>query len=278
MPVTPMEMLLSNAQLPSTAENIAILEEKWGLDAPLIVQYFSWSTNFIKGDWGYSLVSGQAVKAEFFSRIAYSLFLGIGSIMIAGLVSFFLGLWASVKGGIWLFIIRVWAILTQTIPIFITAVFMLYILSVKYQLFKFFTKDAMEGLILGTLMLALYHVGELARVSYVHFQELTKKPYILRLYAQGFSLPYILLKHGYKPVIQSLSGTIASKLSTVLGGSVVVEFAFTIPGISYFIVDSMMKRDYFVLQSYLMVMILWMFVVHIILEALQAYIYPKEIR
>lgn len=278
MPITPMEMLLSNGQLPSTKENISVLEKKWGLDAPVSIQYITWASNFFKGDWGYSLTSAQPIKEEFFKRAPYSLFLGLGSIVIGAILAFFLGLLASIKGGLWAKFIRLWALATQTIPIFISGVFIVYILSVRFKFFHFFTRDNIEGLVIGTLVLAIYHTGELVRVSYIHFQELKEKPYVLRLYAQGFSLPYMLLKHGYKPIIHSLSGTIASKLSGVLGGSVVIEFAFTIPGMSYFIVESMMKRDYFVLQSYLMVMVLWMFIVHMLLEGVQRVIIPKEVR
>lgn len=71
--------------------------------------------------------------------------------------------------------------------------------------------------------------------------------------------------HGWRPALYGLVSAMIARFAWVLGGSSVMEFIFTIPGISYFLVDSMKARDYMVLQTYILVLIIWMFFVHLIL-------------
>ena len=97
MPITPMEMLLTSYQLPHTSENIELLSSKWGLDQPFFTQYFRWFTNFLKGDWGYSLITGQSIKKEIISRLPYSLTLGFGSIFLSAIFSLVHGFWLEWK-------------------------------------------------------------------------------------------------------------------------------------------------------------------------------------
>ncbi len=269
IPVSPMEMLLAQYQLPPTDENIAILTAKWGLDQPIYQQYWSWMSNFAKGDWGYSMITGQSIKAEMIKRLPYSMILGLGGILLASLSSFWLGYLAALKGGIWDFISRFIALFNQVVPVFIVSIYLIYIFSVKYKLIKVFTGNDIYPLLIGTLLMALYYVGGLSRVVRVHFLELMNEPYILRLYSYGFSKSKLLLKHGYKPVLYGLNSALISSFATVLGGSAVIEFCFSIPGISFFLISSISGRDYYVIQSYLLVIVIWMLFVHLLFEILE---------
>ncbi len=270
MPLSPMEVLLSTYQLPATEENISILTSKWGLDRPVYFQYWSWISNFAKGDWGYSIVSGEPIRDEILKRLPYSITLGLGGILLASLLSFWLGYLAAVKRRFWDFLSRFIAISNQVIPVFIVSIYIIYIVSVKYSLIKIFTGNDVYPLMIGVLLMALYYTGDLSRVVRVHFMDLMNEPYILRLYSYGFSRNKLLLKHGYKPVLYGLNSALISKFATILGGSAVIEFCFAIPGISFFMIESITKRDYYVIQSYLLIIVLWMIFVHFIFELLES--------
>ncbi|MGP3788300.1 ABC transporter permease subunit [Paenibacillus sp. 1A_MP2] len=89
---------------------------------------------------------------------------------------------------------------------------------------------------------------------------------------RGFSEKRILFRHAYKPVLHALLSIIIARLAWVMGGSAVLEFTFAIPGISYFLVDSMNAKDYYVLQSYVMIVMLWMFGMHVIINLLMRFL------
>ena len=98
MPVSPVEQALTRDRLPQTAENIAYMEHRMGLDQPLPSQYFSWLLRFVSGNWGESLVSGADIKAQFIRKMPYSFSIGILGLLLASVAAFGIGYRAAVRG------------------------------------------------------------------------------------------------------------------------------------------------------------------------------------
>lgn len=272
MPLSPQEMLLSAYNLEHTAENISALTEKWGLDRPLYIQYFSWMAGLFRGDWGRSLISNIPIKDELIRRLPYSLSIGLGSLFLTTVLAFFMGYLAALKGGLYELISRLFALFSQAIPVFISSLFVIYILGVSLAWVHFFTGSPWNGVLVSIILLSLASCGGLSRVVRTHFLELKNKSYMKRLYAHGMKESQLLLKHGFKPVLYGLSGALVPLFSAVLGGSSVLEFIFGIPGISYFLIESIKNRDYAVIQSYLFLVMLWMSLVHILFHLLQKHL------
>lgn len=267
MPISPVEILLNNLSLPSTEENIKAVEEKWGLDKPLITQYKVWFTNFIKGDWGHSYITKLDLKEEWAKRLPYSLIIGLGGLVLSSILSFFIGYLSAIKeNGFWDRLSKGLSIFAQSVPIFILSILVIYGLGVKLQKVKFFTGNQKAGLFFGVLFSALTTVGLLSRIVKSHFIEEGNKTYILSYISRGYNPKTVLLTKGYRQPLYGLFSALIDKLSWVIGGTTVIEFAFSIPGISYFLVESMHSRDYLVIQSYIILMFLWMFFVHIIIN------------
>lgn len=84
----------------------------------------------------------------------------------------------------------------------------------------------------------------------------------------GFPKRKVLRSYALKPVLCKLTAAVSASFAWVFGGSAILEFAFGIPGISYFLIDSMKARDYNVLQTYILVVVIWMFLVHLVLGLL----------
>ena len=249
----------------TSEENIAKIEKAWGLDKPIPVQYFIWITNFIKGDWGKSLITKQDIKAAFLSKLPYSLMIGLGGLIISTILAFFLGFGAAIRNkGTCDIITRVLALISTSIPSFIVSVLIVYFIGVRLGLVKFFTGDGFWSMFFAILTMTLYSTGGIARVVKAHFQEQMSEPYVTFAISRGFSKRYVLFHHARKPVLYGLISVVISKLAYVLGGSTILEFAFGIPGISYFLVKSMQATDYYVLQSYIMVVLIWMFLSHLV--------------
>ena len=265
MPGSPAQLLLQAYDLPETPENIEMIERQWGLDEPLIKQYGAWMKNFLRGDWGRSMISKLEIRKLFLKKLPYSLILGFGSILISSLFAFFMGFAAAIRpGGLADKLSRGLAVFAQTVPSSILAVLTIYLIGVKLKAVKFFTGGSTAGVVAATLFLSLYAMGGLARIVRIHFREQMGKPYIRFAIARGFESNYALLRYGSRPVLYGLVSVLIPKFGWILGGSSVMEFIFTIPGISYFLVDSTRLRDYYVIQSYIMVVVIWMFAINCI--------------
>ena len=265
MPGSPAQLLLQAYDLPETPENIEMIERQWGLDEPLIKQYGAWMKNFLRGDWGRSMISKLEIWKLFLKKLPYSLILGFVSILISSVLAFFIGFAAAIRpGGLADKLSRGLAVFAQTVPSSILAVLTIYLIGVKLKAVKFFTGGSTAGVVAATLFLSLYAVGGLARIVRVHFREQMGKPYIRFAVARGFESNYALLRYGSRPVLYGLVSVLIPKFGWILGGSSVMEFIFTIPGISYFLVDSIRLRDYYVIQSYIMVVVIWMFAINCI--------------
>ena len=254
MPVSPVDRWLSAFNLPYTEENVAYVTRRMGLDRPLIVQYADWILNFLKGDWGYSLKSHLDIRQQFLAKLPYSISIGIAGIVISAFAAFFIGYRAAVRrGGICDRVSAALSVLTQSVPSFIVSIVLIYFFGVRLKLVRFFTGNGAYAMTAAILITALYAVGPLSRVVRKAFREEMRSS-------------YVRFSHASRPVICRLISTVMAEFATVFGGSSVLEFAFGIPGISTFLVTSMKSSDYNVLESYILVVIIWMFLVHLVLN------------
>ena len=265
IPEDPVESLLESFQMVPTEENVRRISAAWGLDKPLYEQYWIWIKGFLRGDWGKSLITKQDIREEFVKKLPYSMAIGFGGLILAAPLSFLLGYGAAVKNsGICDRITRVLSLMAVSVPTFVLSVIIVYFFGVRFGLVNFFTGNGRWSLIFAILIMAFYTLGPTARIVKAQFREQMTRPYMTFAVARGFPKYRILLRHGFKPVLYGMLSVTISRFAYILGGSSVLEFSFGIPGISYFLVNSMHKSDFFVLQSYLMVVGIWMFVTHLV--------------
>ncbi|MGP3788299.1 ABC transporter permease [Paenibacillus sp. 1A_MP2] len=161
IPGSPAEQLLFAYQLAPTEENISRLNAKWGLDQPLIQQYWTWISNFVQGDWGKSIVSKTDIRAEFMARLPYSLIIGLGGLLSAATLSFFFGYRAALHpNGLFDRLTRFLALFSQAVPNFIISVFIIYYLGVYLDLIHFFGASSIPSVFCATVVSCIYSVGE----------------------------------------------------------------------------------------------------------------------
>ena len=267
MPSTPVEKWLDAYHLPHTEENIAFVESKMGLDEPLPVQYVKWIGNFVRGDWGVSLVSGADIRERFFAKMPYSFSIGISGILLGAFFAFFLGYRAALRrNGFCDKITTSMTIFCQSVPMFILSILIINAFGVRLNVASFFTGDGRYSILAAIILTALYSIGALSRVVRSAFREETGKSYVKFMISRGFEPKEVLWKHAYKPPLASLISAVITRFAGVFGGSTVLEFAFAIPGLSTMLVSAMDSRDYSILQTYILVVVIWMFFVHLILN------------
>lgn len=267
MPSTPVDKWLNAYHLAHTEENVAFVTHKMGLDQPLIVQYLTWIGNFLRGDWGVSLVSGENIRERFMAKMPYSFSIGICGLLIGAAVSFFLGFRAALKrNGFCDRLTTGMTIFSQSVPMFIVSILIINAFGVKLQIAKFFSGDGRFAILAAIILTAVYCMGGLSRVVRAAFREEMSKSYVRFMVSRGFAPKTVLRKHAYKPALASLISSVITRFAGVFGGSTVLEFAFAIPGLSTMLVSAMDSRDYSILQTYILVVVIWMFFVHLILH------------
>ena len=267
MPSTPVDKWLDAYHLPHTEENISFVKQKMGLDQPQAVQYVKWITNFLKGDWGVSLVSGENIRDRFFDKMPYSFSIGITGLLIGAFFAFFLGYRAAlVRNGFCDRLTTAMTIFCQSVPMFILSILIINLFAVRLNVASFFTGDGRYSILAAILLTALYSIGGLSRVVRSAFREEMGKSYVKFMVSRGFEPKSVLWKHAYKPPLASLISAVITRFAGVFGGSTVLEFAFAIPGLSTMLVSAMDSRDYNILQTYILVVVIWMFFVHLVLN------------
>ncbi len=269
MPTSPVDHYLTHMSLPLSEENRQIVRHDMGLDKPLLTQYTSWITHFLTGDWGISLASRLDIRKEFMAKMPYSFGLGIGGIIFGVFFAYFLGYGAACHpNGLCDRGSSILSVFTQTIPGFMVAILIIYFFGVKWKVAKFFIGDGKLSMITAVAIMTLYRIGPWARVVRNSFRTEMKQTYVKFAISRGIPKYQMLFFHACRPVLCTLLSAVMSDFASVFGASSVLEFAFTIPGLSYFLVRCMQQSDYNVIQSYILVVIIWMFFVHLVLNLL----------
>ena len=142
MPTSPVDHYLTGMSLPLTDENREIVTRSMGLDQPLLKQYTTWITGFLKGDWGKSLTSRLDIRTEFMAKMPYSFGIGLGGILLGAFFAYFLGFGAALhRNGFCDRFSSALSVFTQAVPGFIVAILIIYFFGVKLKAVKFFTGD-----------------------------------------------------------------------------------------------------------------------------------------
>ena len=277
-PGSPVDITLTRLGLPRTAENIKVIEKQYHFDEPLVQQYFSWMKDFLSGEWGKSYLTQSSLKSEIISRLPLAFGLGMGGILLAMLLSFWIGYKASLDDkGKYNYISRALTLMSQTVPVFLLILITIYFLGVKLQIMKFFTNVTPAGIIVAIIFVAFPMIGPMSRAVRVHFKETAESMFMQYYTIRGYDSKKALLKYGSRPALYGLFSIAISKFSSVLGGATVVEFAMALPGLSTFLIDSISRRDYPMVQSYIMILVIWMFLVNIVFEFIMGRILKREV-
>ena len=224
----------------------AALNEKYGLDKPLPVQFLSYMKGLLHGDFGpFYKYTGKTVNEFIENGFPVSCRLGFITIVFVLLASIPMGILAAVRNGKWQdMLIMAAATIGVTIPSFVIASILVYFFSYRLGWMPSYGLDSWKGYILPVVTLGGYSVSYLARLTRSSLLEVMGQDYIRTARAKGLSEFKIITRHALRnallPVITVLGPTVAN----LLAGSFVVENIFAIPGLGKYFVNSVSQRDY----------------------------------
>lgn len=285
LPGDPIEMILSATQMQEfTQEMIDAVRAERGLDRPLHIQYLYWLGNMLRGDFGMSIVRNFDIRAELHNRMMVSLTIGISAFVIGFIVGPILGIISAIRRGKFIDnLVTTLANIGITAPTFWVAILLLYFFALRLQLVPVFgytlpwvdfEMSIRQG-ILPVFVTALAPIATSARQTRSSVIEIMNEDYIRTAWAKGLSERKIIVRHVLKnslmPVI-TLQGTM---FRLIIGGSVIVERIFVIPGMGNMLVDGMLSRDYTVVQAITVIMTAVVVLTSLIVDLLYGWIDPR---
>lgn len=242
----------------ATPQQVEQIRASLGLNQPLVYQFGLWLLRLLHGDLGYSLFSHVAVTTLIASRIEPTISLAVATMLFAILTAIPLGVLAAWQVGRWVDrAIMVLAVGAFSFPIFLIGYGLVWAFALRLRVLPVqgYTTPLngivafLQHLILPALTLGLVFMALLTRMTRSTMIEVLGEDYIRTARAKGLGQSTILIKHGLKNAAVPLVTTIGNGIALLIGGVVVTESVFSIPGIGRLTIDAVTQRDFPVIQG-----------------------------
>ena len=249
----------------ATAADIAIITKNYGLDRPLVVQFLDWAGHAAEGDLGRSFLYHAPVWGLIRDRLPVTLTLGLTAIAIALLVALPLGIMAAMREGSAVDrSLMMVALLGQAMPGFWLGLILIVLFGLDLQWLPISGVDTWQGYIMPAIVLAFSAIPALMRLTRSGMIDALAADYIRTARAKGLGRAQIILKHALRNAAMPVVSIAAVQLGFILGGSVVTESVFALPGVGYLAWESITKNDFPVVQA----VVLFLAVIYIALTLL----------
>jgi ABC-type dipeptide/oligopeptide/nickel transport system permease component len=238
----------------ATEENVAATRAKYNLDKPLYVQYFTWVGNVFQGDLGTSIRYNRSVNDLIKERIRPTLILTGGGLLIAVTVGVSLGVAAALRRNSWLdYFSTFQAMFWLSIPTFWLGILFLYIFGLRLGWVPIAGMTGFASIILPVLTIGLQQEAWFARPMRAEMLEVLNQDYVKAAKAKGLKYGVVVWKHALRNALIPIITMLALRLPWIIGGSVVVEVVFSWGGMGSLLVNSVLARDFPVVQAILLI-------------------------
>jgi len=265
-------------------EDLEEIREMLGLNDPLHIQYFSWIKGFFVGDWGDSLFTGRDVFEEFKLKFPVTLELVIFSQIIAIALGLPAGILMALKQNSWIdYVIRVLSLAGLSLPSFWSATLLLlggaYFFMWNPQLGSFpLTEEPWQNIqqfFWPALMLGYISAATKARMMRSTMLEVLRQDYIRTAKAKGLTQYVVTARHALKNAFIPVITVIGITTALSLGGSVVMERVFSMPGLGGFILEGMLSRDFPIVQSIVLFFAMAVIFVNLLIDISYGWFDPR---
>ncbi|PNZ60092.1 peptide ABC transporter permease [Staphylococcus casei] len=261
---------VSNEQIKATKENL-------GLNQPILIQYIQWLGQIIRLNFGKSYQTGEPVINELIYYTPTTLVIALCTIILVFVVAVPLGIIAAKYYHTWIdTIIRTVTSFTVSMPSFFLGTLLIYIFSQKFGLLPSSGVDSIAGYILPITSLSIGMSAYYVRLMRSSLVELYQSKEVKASRLRGMSERYILWEDLFKPAIIPIITVLGMSIGSLIGGTVVIENLFGIPGVGRFLVDSIRARDYPVVQGAVIMIGCFVVLANTISDLLLLWIDPKR--
>jgi peptide/nickel transport system permease protein len=282
IPGDPASVLLG---MNATPEQIADLKATWGLDQSVFSQFLKYIDNFIRGDFGKSLFYREPVLKMLGARAETSILLGVGSLIVVLGIGIPGGIFAALRPSSWvdrLFLVV--SLAGASIPSFWLGLIVMYVFAGKLGWLPSsgFTSILQTGnlanlrsLILPSFSLGFVNAALVARTARSSMLDVMQADYITTARAKGLHERVVTIKHALRNALIPIITVVSFTFAALISGAVVTENVFALPGIGSLIVQSVLKRDYPVIQGIMMIIAVLYVLVNFITDLSYAFVDPR---
>ena len=254
-PGDPAAVIAGDQASPADVERI---RQSLGLDRPFLVQFGSWLWHILHGDLGTSIFTNLPVASMIAQRIEPTFSLMAITLVLTILVAVPLGVVAAWKAGSWVDrTIMAFAVFAFSLPVFVVGYVLAYVFALQFEWLPVqgYTPLAaglwpwLQNLILPALALGSVYIALIARITRASMLEVLQQDYVRTARAKGLGQRNILFVHALKNAAVPIVTVIGIGIALLIGGAVVTESVFAIPGLGRLTIDAILRRDYPVIQG-----------------------------
>jgi len=264
--------------------DIARIRAQLGLDQPLYIQFTNWLVQLSRGDLGISIFSNLPVSQLILQRVEPTLSLALLTLLIAIFVAVPLGILAAWKAETWVDrTVMAFSVLGFSTPVFVLGYALIYVFALKLGLFPVqgFVSISdglvpfLHRLILPSITLSVIFIALFARITRASILEILNEDYIRTARAKGLGDTSILSRHALPNAAVPIITVIGIGFALLIGGVVVTESVYNIPGLGRLTVDAVLRRDYPVIQGIILVFSALYVLVNLIIDVLYVALDPR---
>ncbi len=268
----------------ATSQDIVEIRQKLGLDRPIVTQFFIWLGHVLSGDFGESFFYKKQVAELIADRVGPTLALATLTMALSILISVPLGVVAAYRQGTWLDrIVMGFSVLGFSVPVFVVGYVLIYVFSIKlnwlpvqgYQPLAEGFGGFVQRLILPSLALSVIYIALIARITRTSVLEVLGEDYIRTARAKGLTNRVVLMRHALRNAAVPIVTVIGLGIALLIGGVVVTESVFSIPGLGRLTVDAVLARDYPTVQAVILLFSLAYVLINLLVDVAYPLLDPR---
>ena len=243
----------------ATAEDVERIREQLGLNDAIPVQMYRWVTQLGSGDLGTAIFSKLPVTTLIGQRLEPTLLLSLTTIVFTVLIAVPLGTLAAYIAGSWIDrFVMLFSVAGFSVPVFVLGYILIYVLAMHLQIlpvqgykspFEHGFWIFLRHMVLPTMTLSVIYIALIARMTRASVQEILQEDYVRTARAKGQSEFKILMRHALRNAAVPIVTVIGLGIALMIGGVVVTESVYNIPGLGRLVLDAVLARDYPVIQG-----------------------------
>ena len=260
----------------ATKADIDRLRKEYGLDQPLVVQYARFVGNAVRGDLGISIQSRHPVRELLLQRLAFTLQLALASVLVAAALGLLAGIISSTRQySFFDTASMLGALFGISMPIFWLGLLLILVFAAKLQWLPSGGTGSIRHLILPAIALGSASAAVIARMTRASMLEVTRQDYIRTARATGYRERVIIFRHALKNAMIPVLTVFGLEFGSMLGGAVLTETVFSLPGIGRLLVEGIFARDYPVVQGAMILVASTFVLVNLLTDVAYAFFDPR---
>jgi peptide/nickel transport system permease protein len=268
-----------------TPEQAEVIKEEYGLNNPLAAEYVRWLGRVVSGDWGQSAYTFRPVTQEMAPKIAVTIELAFIAVIFSVILGVPIGVFSAMRQDRWPdYFLRSFAIFGLSVPGFVIATFLLAILAVqagwspnlRYNTPLDSPIENLKQMWLPALILSLATAAQVMRFARTMMLDVLRQDYIRTAWAKGLRERVIIVRHALKNAMLPVITILGLTMATLVGGTVIFEQIFTLPGLGTYLIRSVAQKDFVVVQGITLFFAFAVVVINLVVDISYTIIDPRS--